>query len=272
MNMHGSTVILFRTHEDNARNRERIDFLVKTSGLPVVVAFDESSGEQGFLDYPRLPVGAAVYEALGLGNDAKMAWRCGDYCYYAARAAYPEVKHFWLVEYDVLFSFKKASDFFSRFASMDDVDFVAGRLGPATARWGWAETMDPKDGPVYRSFFPVTRMSARAIDYCYQKRRDALAARNSDSGEWPNDEAFVPTTLSRGGFAVRDLNAASRVYNKATFNFLIPRSYEREVKLIRNRVVHPVLDAQELASKPHSTLPKTPLHTVNRHLKILWGR
>jgi hypothetical protein len=256
-------MVLFRTHQDTPRIRERFDFLQRTAGMPVVCAFDEGAGDNaGFADKPRLAVGARVYERLGLGDDLAMSWRCGDYCYYAARDAYPDVTHFWLVEYDVFFSYEQSSNFFARFAGIPEVDFLAGYVGPAK-KWGWADTMSTDDGPIFRSFFPVTRISARAADHCLARRRKDFSA-GPTAREWPNDEVFTATTLMRDGFVVREMNSVSRVYDKTTYNFLIPRSYERELGKSRDRLLHPVLDAQELEAKPHATRPKTILHAAKR--------
>lgn len=266
-----STMILFRTHRDTPRNRERIEFLRRTSGLRVVVAIDESSDRSAFIDLPRVPVGPAVYERLGLGSDPRLGWRCGDYCYYAARIAFPEISHFWLVEYDVLFSFENSSEFFSRYSGMPEVDFLAARVGEAEKDWAWTEMMNAVDGPIYRSFFPVTRMSAPAIDHCYKKRRVDFDSNSIPFERWPNDEVFVPTNLVRRGFTVKDLNCVPRTYRPTLYNFVVTRNYEREVRNIRKSLMHPVLDDEELALKPHSTPPKTPLHAVKRYLVVLMG-
>ena len=82
----------------------------------------------------------------------------------------------------------------------------------------------------------------------------------------------MATSLARAGFAIRDMNAVARVYDRTSYNFVLPRSAEKCEGRIRNRLLHPVVDTEELAAKTKSTPPRTPFHRLIRYLRVMAGR
>jgi hypothetical protein len=260
-------MILFRTHRDTPYIRERLAFLQQTSGMDVVCAFDETSAGPGLEDQPRIALTHERYRQLGLRADADVGWRCGDYPFYVARQQFPDVSHFWMIEYDVLLSYPRASDFFDRFRHCDDVDFLTAHFGPAPQKWYWRRMFLDQAGPVYRCFFPVTRLSTRAIDFLLG-RRQAETRMDITADAWPNDEVFVATTLARAGFNISDMNRVAKVYDNVSFNFDFPRSYERSARKVRHRLMHPVLTHEELATKIVPAWPRTPFQRLKRYVKL----
>lgn len=260
-------MLLFRTHRDTPSVRERLAFLRQTSGMDVVCAFDETAARPGLEDQPRIGLTFERYHRLGLRADADVGWRCGDYPFYVARQEFPDVSHFWMVEYDVLLSYRRASDFFDRFRHCDDVDFLTAHFRVAPKNWFWRNTILDQTAPIYRCFFPVTRLSARAIDFLLERRRAETRMAGPDD-PWPNDEAFVATTLARAGFEIRDMNSVAKVYDNVTFNFDFPRSYERHVHRVRDRLMHPVLTDEELAGKTMKSGTRTPFQRLKRYVKL----
>lgn len=239
------TLILFRTHRDTPFIRERLTYLSDTSGVPVVVALDATQCD-GFKDVPTLRLSPEELAGQGLHIPPEFGWQAGDYAFYAARKAYPDVKHFWLIEYDVLMSFPKASDFFDLYTDSDK-DMLVGRLKTASPKWYWHKSM-AGEGRVMRCLFPVVRLSAKAIDALYRKRVQ-MSEQASAMCLWPNDEAFVASTVANLGMATEDLNARAKVYGQSSFRYNHPISIEAVKGRHYNLLLHPVLDAQELAAK-----------------------
>ena len=160
--------------------------------------------------------------ALGLFLPSDYAWRCGDYGYYLARRQFPEARLLWLIEYDVRFSGDRLADFFQFFDGRPEIDLVATDLAPAGTDWFWTRTCFGRGIRPYRCLFPITRLSAPAIDAVLARRR-AQSRRYARRALWPNDEAMVATTLGNGDFVCRDFNAFGASYYDATrFTFVEP--------------------------------------------------
>ncbi len=153
-----------------------------------------------------------------------------------------------MLEPDVRLKAGRPSDILARFPGPDQVDLLAGRLRPAGEDWDWGATMDPAAGPVWRCLFAVTRLSTRAIDLLYDARRRASAEhleRAGDPALWPNDEAFVASTIARSSLTLGDLNDFGQVYEDAGFSFWFALS-ERELEATGREgfIYHPVLSGQ----------------------------
>jgi len=241
--------VLIRTH---FVDREVLSFAegLRLGGLFDVYALaDETAGPLDFGDLPKVSITREGIAELGLfAGVQKLLWRCGDYGLYVARKALPQYDGFWLIEPDVRLRSERPCDILSRFPGPEEVDFLAGRLRPAEIDWDWTKTMDPVAGPIWRCLFALVRVSARALDLLLDARRalteERLALR-ADPIAWPNDEAFVASTLARIGAPIRDLNAFGQVYDEAGFSFWFPLS-DRELEASGRDgwIYHPVLNGQ----------------------------
>lgn len=258
-------MILFRAHRETPLIRERYDHLVKTSGLPVVVAWDSSAGNRGFEDVLRIDLSEAALTEIGLWTGKPLAWLCGDIAYYVAQTRFPEVSHFWLIEYDVLFSFDRASEFFAHFDGADHVDFLAASLRLAKPKWYWHNTMlmetngVSNNRAVYRCFFPLTRLSAVAIRRLLPLRQKMFEENLRTGASIANDEAFVATVVVREQLSVSDLNAFGRTYYPFGYRFEWPIAAEALRTKPLNLVLHPVLDSSELRAKGKYSFKHLPL-------------
>ena len=243
------TALLIRTHFVDEQLRAFADRLRAEGVFDVFILADESREELDAGDLPKVSLRADTASALDLYDvPQNLYWRCGDYGLYAARQLLPDYDGFWMIEPDARLKSDRPSDILSRFPACSEVDFLAGRLRLAEADWDWARTMQPDEGPVWRCLFAVVRLSAVAIDTLYAARRRASLlhrARGRGPEAWPNDEAFVATTLARLGFASRDLNDFGQVYDEAGFSFWLPIS-EREFETSGHDgwLYHPVLSGQ----------------------------
>ena len=241
--------VLIRTHYVDDQLLAFAGRLAGDGVFDVYAVADETRGALDFGVIPKLSLTPERAAGLGLYTEApNLFWRCGDYGFYAARQALPQYDGFWMLEPDVRLKAGRPSDILARFPGPDQVDLLAGRLRPAGEDWDWGATMDPAAGPVWRCLFAVTRLSTRAIDLLYDARRRASAEhleRAGDPALWPNDEAFVASTIARSSLTLGDLNDFGQVYEDAGFSFWFALS-ERELEATGREgfIYHPVLSGQ----------------------------
>ena len=215
----GAIVILFRTQDVDAPLAAFAAQLRDWSGMPVAFIVDERKGVATVPDWAaKVSLSERSCRELGLYCPKDFAWRCGDYGLYLARHANPDVDRFWLIENDVRITGTDPADFFAFFAARDE-DFLASYIGPAPTDWYWHDSLLSRDRTPHKCFFPLCRISARALD-------GLLAARQSHSCSWsrrrfwPNDEGFVATGLIGDGFACADFNDfGRRFYDTSAFHF-----------------------------------------------------
>lgn len=239
----GSTArIILRTTALDASTLPLANALAAASGCPVVVLADgRFTSEEQSADLPVIRLTASACVDLGLYCCEDFAWRCGDYGYYLARARFPEAQHLWMIESDVRFEGDMAR-FFEFFESRLEVDFLAALLQPANRSWFWTDTAAARDVSPFRCLFPLTRLSARAIDAALHRRR-LHSGRLLRRQLWPNDEALIATTLMNGPFNCRDFNDfGPSFYSSDSFSFLNPIDGDRwRPSGSGVRMVHPVL-------------------------------
>lgn len=174
-----------------------------------------------------------------------IGWLCGDYFYYALREKV-DSKFYWLIEPDVGFTFDSLSKFFIRFEECDD-DALVQSFQKAPEDWMWknpAELISPQG---YKSFFPLTRLSKRAIDDCKKARKlltEQLKKNKFDINQYPNDEALVATVIGNNELlSIKNL----RTFFPKSFKYftymqnisVFPKANEI---LPLNQVLHPVRD------------------------------
>lgn len=232
----------------------RIRFVVDAADGPAVVASEARAR--------TIEMTPDWLDRRGLARFPGSGWRCGDYCYYAALDALPDLGHVWLIESDVRLSFADPAAFFD---GLPEADFLAPQFWPRESNWFWTWSARAAlgEGPVWGCLFPITRMSAAAIAHCVVDRaasqaRAAAAAtkklRDDVPFPVPNDEAFVATTIARAGFDGRNLNRLRpAAFAADSFSWdapLLPA--EVALPAFADRVLHPVLPAE--AARPKLAL------------------
>ena len=232
--------VLVRTTRPDAAARGFARRLSSLSGLPVVLVVDGNQVAEDCDEFPLIRLTERACGALGLYCPEDFAWRCGDYGYYLARDLFPATQHFWMVETDVHFG-EDARRLFAFFDSQPHVDFLCAELQPADRNWFWVQSAAARDVQPFSCLFPVTRLSARAIDATLRQRR--LHSRSPLRRQlWPNDEALVATTLANNGFECRDLNDFGiRFYSPGTFSYWHVLDGERLPDPQGVCMMHPVL-------------------------------
>ncbi|MGE8943333.1 hypothetical protein ACO2I3_15605 [Leptospira interrogans] len=246
------SVIILRTHYISSETFQMASALAH-KGAEVVIAIDETHATISS-PIPKISVTPRAAVDLGLSPSPDFAWRCGDYCLYMARQQYPDASEYWLVEHDVRINWQAAASFFLPFRD-STAHFHAARLQASDQNWYWHRSLGDREG-VMRCLFPIVRATGEAIDYLLPLRR--LSTPSHHIG-LPNDEAFVATTLSDGGFYCADIAGVHPgSYDWSTFSFSRPipvRSFDRNKP--DARLYHPVLSgpaflkkAMQYCSKP----------------------
>lgn len=177
-------IAAIRTHKWTDAEARLLEQLRSAGFAEVCVVFhNRAPGIEPPCDVVDLSAEWAQSQGLRATHD--WGWRCGDYFFYALRAAKPGYDHYWLVEPDVFF-LGEASTFFSRF---DGVEADLLGLDPEPiVEHSFATTMPNMDH--YRAIFALTRLSGRALDRLLPLRVENCKV---PIGKWrfANDEVFV---------------------------------------------------------------------------------
>lgn len=217
------------------------------------IVADETAGAAPRLPYPTLGLTRDFVPSHGLFDRfPQVTWRCGDYFLYLARERLPGYRFYWMIEHDVRLHFANPHDCFRTFEA-SDADFIAANIALAEESWNWTNTMRGAH-PVYRCAFPVVRLSGAAIDALVSERRrlaQAFVQERRDPTDWPNDEAFVTTTLHALKFQCRDINSFGRVlYDEQSYSFWTPTPLSAfNATRPDDKIHHPVLHGLHLYNK-----------------------
>lgn len=243
-------MILLRTTALSPQTAAFANRLAAESGHRICFIVDERRGEVDVGGFDKISITRRACWRLGLHCPLDFGWRCGDYGFYFARERYPDERFFWLIEYDVRLAGPDARAFFEQFRNGDSFDLIAGYYRRADPSWYWTHTMITRDQPVWRCLFPVVRLSSSAIDLLLAQRK-AYARRLFRLANWPNDESFVATVLTRAGLRCADLNDfGASVYDDTTYTFHKPMDGDAlDERAPPLRIYHPVLFGADLQRK-----------------------
>jgi hypothetical protein len=250
-----SGVILLRTHKIDPLIELYLQRLRNETGWHVCLALDSlRDGHNRSVAAEHVQITQQVLAELEVFTTPDSLWRCGDYALYAAQMLYPNAPFFWMLEPDVRLNLQNLGDFFHLFSRHPEYDLLAALFAPAGDEWPWSAMMRPFAENSYRCFYPVVRVSARALDYMLEKRRALsrrfVAERRTAQG-WPNDEVFTATELQRGHFRCADLNCTGiQFYSPDTFNFDKPFAASRfDLIPPDGKIYHPVLASSDYLQK-----------------------
>ena len=225
----------------------------------VAYVVDDMGNQHGSLPHDAVRLGTAFVAEAGLRIFPGVGWQCGDYAYYAARKALPDFDFAWMIEPDVGFTFPRLADFFDLFADQT-ADLLAPHFGPRGDWWYWFASMAPFVGVdrVFGSAFPITRLSARAVDALLTRRAALLSrlAPDAPPRAIPNDEAFCASTLVNAGFSCADM---AGLVPPATFH---PDSFSTGMMVDPRELGHPLLADRVV----HSVRPPASGRGRLRHL------
>jgi hypothetical protein len=209
----GTYAVLAKARQWNGRIALRMqDLIRRASGGDVVLLLDETAGPIAGVDFGRvLRYREPDLTARGFPDTpaGQMAWYNCDYALYHAFEALPAYQHYLMLDADSVA--RCDLDTLIRRAAADGVDYLGEPIAGPIATWPWlAACRDawPEPAPVLAHLVYVTLLSRRAVAHL-MARRLALAARRP--ARWPLAEAFLPTEMALGGFAMRTLSEYGRV-------------------------------------------------------------
>lgn len=215
-------IVVCRTHFLDERLVRFARSVHGVDGYQVVFAVDETHGDVETHEFEKISLRREVFAPLGLFTDiGDIFWRCGDYPLYLARLRHPHCDTFWLCEYDVTINRPEPVSFFQELDAAHDHDFLASHFRRPEGWWSFQHAMEDRYSDVWRSYFPLVRVSGRALDFAMAERIESSARialiPQDHRPEWPNDEAFIATVLQNNGFRCADYNELGRHYTHETF-------------------------------------------------------
>lgn len=181
-------------------------------------------------------------------NPKGLGWLCGDYFYYAFEKSV-NAEFYWLIEPDVDFTFNDLSLFFAKYEEQDHDAFLFN-FSQADEKWNWTKRGKIIFDKVYQAFFPLSRLSKRAIRACLEERKfltQTFIEKNIDLNQYPNDEVLVATVMVKNQLKVSDL---SSLWTEGFKYFSYRNSIiDGNVKLTlpTNQVLHPVRQVKSFA-------------------------
>ncbi len=215
-------LVIVRTHFYDQRLSDFIEPILSSPDYDVVIAVDENRGAIETHGIPKLSMTNDLFRNFGLHVDyGNIMWLCGDYALYLARREFPDAANYWLIEYDVTINRPEPISFFRELDRSHAHDFLSTHFREREAGWFWGDPMAPEYAVVWRSYFPLVRLSGRAIDFLLERRilaSSRIMAMEPDARpNWPNDESFVACELHYHGFDCADFNTLGDYYDGSTF-------------------------------------------------------
>ena len=162
---------------------------------------------------------------------SKVMWYCSDYPFYIIKNYLPEYDFYWSIEYDVFCNGNSYRIFLDKYESDSDLIVSDYRNLNNEFDWHWQYNSDwiYADTPKFGCFFPVVRLSAKAIDFLYNKRIEQgefyKRFETKVGAYWPFCELFVPTELSNNGFKIQNLDTENLRF-APVYNLSVERIFE----------------------------------------------
>ena len=198
-------------------------------------------------EYHKVGFDRRALAELALFSDFdRIGWLCGDYFYYFLHRE-ARADAYWLIEPDVRFTHADVGTFFRPYESLE-FDFMAPRFGKMDATWGWHQRALQISHELYGCVYPITRITARAIECLLPARQDLtrqLAERGATWKDYPNDESFTATTAMQLGLDCADMVATDR---DAFTHFSVHSPYLWDIAqtgIRPGKVVHPALTGED---------------------------
>jgi hypothetical protein len=220
---------------------------------------DETTAAIDTAPYRKIPFCVSQFAEIGLATvddiGRGVVWENGDYPLYLAYLRHPAYRYYWMIEYDVLINFDDYNEFFDRFAAVD-LDLI-GALGRADQGYQWYAPAARMFAEVWGMFFPMMRLSNRALAYALCKRLiRSYEYRNAVPADrvWPHCEAWLASALcGQPGFVCVDINSLGTTYYQ-WLNEYGSRPHlleDLESRAADRRIYHPVLSGPDYVDKAY---------------------
>ena len=139
-------------------------------------------------------------------------WACCDYPFYAVHKEFPDYDFYWSLDYDVYCNGNSYRVFFDKYQTDADLIIHDYREIVDEPEWEWQYYSDwiYENSKKYGGFFPVVRLSNKAVKFLYKKRLEHAKifenVKQDTNNKWLYGELFVPTELSNNGFSCQNLD------------------------------------------------------------------
>ena len=155
-------------------------------------------------------------------SEGSVMWYNCDYPLYMMRHYFPDFDYYWQIEFDCFFNGKTYQPFFEKYENnTSDLLISAFRHIPKGSPWPWIKKIDwvyKEDAEKWGAFFPVERVSGKALDVLYKKRLEH-GEKYKDLNPKKNNrlhcEIFTATEIMNNGFTGEALNEkiGERIFN-----------------------------------------------------------
>ncbi|MCR5265469.1 MAG: hypothetical protein K6E29_02615 [Cyanobacteria bacterium RUI128] len=170
----------------------------------------------------------------------KVLYFNGDYPFYYIKNYFPNYDYYWCTEYDVFCNGPSYKPFFKQWeknkSDLIIADYRPSDIDPNVfydSEWIY------KKEEHYMSFFPVVRLSARAVNHLYTTRLQQgqlfEEIKNPPHTRWIYCETYVPTEITKAGMTVSLLDTENLRYTP-DYNL----NKERVFEFPNNKLYHPV--------------------------------
>jgi hypothetical protein len=241
---HPSYAILYKAYTNDGFVRRRIEALMRCSGVgDVYLMLDETRRSLGPVRFRRtLRYQESDLLARGFANSpaGQLFWYNCDYPLYEAYERLPKYDYYLMLDWDAVAQCDL--DALVARAAADGIDYIGEPITTPLEEWPWLNSCRdayPEGMPVHAHMICVALFSRRAVEHL-MARRLALSAdwRAGRIREWPISEAFLPTEMAHGGFAMGELST----YTSRPRVSWWPPYHEAQLRLLRTHAfVHPVL-------------------------------
>lgn len=188
-----------------------------------------------------------VRELIGGRYPPQWGWQCGDVFYYAAAEALPNAAHLALIEADVFLNAASAQRLADLFNKANE-DILASQLERTENARTYSKDLEHLGRQnTVTGFFPITRVSRRAIGLMQDLRR----RERQHGGLRLNDEAILASVAFEDDVTSLNLSkAASDIFDRAGFNVDGTQLFEHvRTEYQGDAVLHPVRSLNALLAR-----------------------
>lgn len=148
-------------------------------------------------------------------------WYNSDYRFYYIKKYFPNYDYYWQFEYDIFCNGKTYQYFFDKYKKQtEDCLCLQFRKEKLNGKWFWSKSIKwiYGDSQIYAAFFPIVRLSNKAIELLYNKRLEHKKLykniTNKEKNHWPFCEVFLPTEIIKSNLSVFKLNEDKITYEE----------------------------------------------------------
>lgn len=191
-------------------------------------------------DLIRLGLPRYCYGDRNASIDKTLWYNC-DYSFYIIHSILPHYDFYWRLEYDCFYNDMDYHSFFEPYAG-NNSDLVGHEISTPPPGWPHIKNVDwiyPQGTNFLKNFFPIERLSNRAIRRLYQTRLQhakIFKMIKDQDARWPICELLCSTEISRSGMSWSNLVNCGRMTASKTIDLNSERIFMHPDK----KIYHPI--------------------------------